>query len=614
MFAEGRLSEAANLFGKICASDKMDADAWVMRAVIQIQLGDLNEAERLCLHTLQIDANHALAHHALGSVLERKGQLDKAVVEFRKAVMLRPGFANAHLFLANTLARMGADTEAEAGYFKVLELEPDFVQAMAGLGTFYVNTGRFSEAEIWLRRALAAQPKDAEILVVLGQSLISQGKDAEAIHVLDAAVEADPGSYKANYVLGNILTKSGRYDNALCCYRKAASIRPDDEYAIGAQAHVFERRGELDKAFSLLEPYIKSGSVHVGIVMPFAELSMQMENPKEAIGLLEQILLQNVLDLQTSSEIHYKLGKLLDNAEEYDRSFGHYKKANEITCKLVTQIQDLDAIDNQAERIASRVDNCGREFWKTVQKSGNESLRPIFIVGMPRSGTTLLEQILASHPDVYGAGELMAIEEIARSLSAGNQYQLSYPMGLAEVSRQSLGQCAARYLRQLDEFSSTAQRVVDKCPHNFMHLGLISTLFPKAHIIHIEREPLDTCTSIYFQLFTPQHAYACDLSRLAKYYGIYRKLMAHWNEVLDIPVLNIQYEQLVAEPERVTHSLVEFCDLEWHDGCLEFYATKRDVNTPSYGQVRQPIYNKSVCRWKHYKAHLHPLIDTLKNS
>ncbi len=611
LLAEGRLPEAAELYRKICRSDKRNTDARVMYAVAQLRRDNLEDAECSCLNALKIDRNHALAHHVLGSVLERQDRLSEAITEFRQAISLRPGFANAHLFLANALARQGENREAENGYLKALSLEKGFVPAMAGLGLLYNNIGQSGAAEKWLKEALAIEPGNTEILIHLGQALAFQGRDGEALRVLEQAIQSDPDSYGANYTLGNIFTRMGRYDDALECYRKADRIRPNDEYAIGAQAHVLERRGQLDDALGLLEPFIASGSTHEGIVLPFAELSMQRDNDDEAIHLLEQALSSNTTGQQTRIEIHYKLGKLLDRAGDYDRSFEHYRKANELTCHAVGQVKGVDTIERQAERVVRRMETCDRAFWHALARAGNCSEKPVFVVGMPRSGTTLVEQILASHPRVYGAGELTAVEEIARLLFPGARYQSSYPDGLAGLTGQVLERHAVRHLRQLQLLSDTASRVVDKCPHNFMHLGLISLLFPNAHIVHIAREPLDTCTSIYFQLFTPQHAYACDLARLGQYYGLYRKLMEYWNRVLSIPILNIRYEQLVAEPEQVTRSLVEFCGLDWDDRCLEFYATKRDVNTPSYGQVRQPIYTKSVSRWKHYQAHLRPLMKAL---
>ncbi|HHH44500.1 MAG TPA: sulfotransferase, partial [Gammaproteobacteria bacterium] len=289
-------------------------------------------------------------------------------------------------------------------------------------------------------------------------------------------------------------------------------------------------------------------------------------------------------------------------------------KANEQNCNIVADVRGIDHIDLQAERITRRIAHCDPGVWNDIPSAKNSSECPVFVVGMPRSGTTLVEQILASHPLVHGAGELRAVEDMARTLFPGNRYQSSYPDGFGSISEHTLERYATLHLRQLENLSGAASRVVDKCPHNFMHLGLVSSLFPGAKIIHIARDPLDTCISIYFQLFTPQHAYACDLERLGRYYSIYRHLIAYWNSVLSIPILNIQYEHLVAEPEKISRSLVEFCGLEWNDRCLEFHATKRDVNTPSYGQVRQPVYTRSVSRWKHYREYLRPLMDSLEAS
>ena len=614
LLAANRLSEAAALYEKICKTDQRDVDARVMLAIVHTQRGDAGKAERFCKKALGIDPDHALAHHALGVALERQERLEEAVAEFREAIRLRPGFANAHLFLANALAGQGEYGEAEKHHRKALELAPASHQAMASLGTLYMNTGRYGEAEDWLRKALAIDPAGTEALINLGQALLAQGKDGEALPVFEQAARLSPDSYRANYALGNILTKTGQYDQALRCYEKAASIQPGDAYAVGAQAHVLERRGEIEAAFRLLAPFVESGPAHVGIALPFAELATRFGRQDDAIRLLQEVLSGDISDLQTRAEVHHKLGKLLDNTGDYDRSFEHYCKANEVTGRIVAETRGIDTIDAQAQRIANRVESLDRAFWNSLPRAGNRSRRPVFVVGMPRSGTTLVEQILASHPQVYGAGELLAMETIARSLCPGDSYRSVYPACLADVDEQILDRFAERHLHELAAMSDDADRVVDKCPHNFMHLGLISRLFPAAQVVHIERDPLDTCSSIYFQLFTPQHAYACDLQRLGRYYRVYRDLMACWNEVLDIPLLNIRYERLVAEPEATIRSLVEFCGLPWDDRCLEFHATRRDVNTPSYGQVRQPIYTRSVNRWKNYQSHLQPLMDALELS
>lgn len=612
--AQNDLQEAAALYAKICATDKRDADAWVMRGVVHLRLEEPDVAEQYCSKALSIDATHALAHHVLGSALEKRGLRDNAEAEYRKAISLRPDFSNAYLFLGNLLAAQERYKEAESAYHDALQVAPGQVAVMASLGTFYQNAGRYGDAEHWLRRALAVEPKNPDILLNLGLALASQGKDDEAAILLEKAVRQAPDSYQANYAFGNILTKSGFYDRALQCYRKATEINPGDAYAVGAQAHILERRGELDTALALLKPFVESGSTNEGIVLPFAELALQEGQVDEAVSLLEITLRNTQLEEQPRMELHFKLGKLNDKRGDYGQAFDHYREGNALAASAAAQAQGIDSIDQQAERILRRCESLGRDFWsRRPSGEGNGSVRPVFIVGMPRSGTTLLEQILASHPAVYGAGELQAVEEIARSLFPGDGYRSAYPAGLDRIDSGLLERAASRHLQQLDAMGGKAERVVDKCPHNFIHLGLIERLFPRAHVIHIVRDPVDTCLSIFFQVFTPLHAYACDLRKLGRYHVTYSRLMDYWKQVIDLPVLDIRYEQLVAEPEQVIRRLVEFCGLDWDDRCLSFHANRRDVNTPSYGQVRKPIYSASVARWKHYREYLEPLLAELES-
>lgn len=608
LFRENRFSEASDLFDKICSADRTDVDARVMLGITKIHASEFRDAEACCIQALKLDAHHPLAHHALGTAYERQGKLREAVAEFTLAIECRPNFANAHFFLANALADLGELDAAESAYLKVLGLEQNFSGAMAGLGRLYTQTGRLGEGEAWLRKALKIEPDKADILVSLGSVLALQGNQGEALPILQKAVLLDPESYQANYSLGNLLTTLGKYDDAIKYYRNACELQPGDEFAMGALAGILERRGEFEEAYRLLKPFVDAGSTSAGIAFPFAELAKHFGQDEDAIRVLDRTLAGDTLDQKTRTDIHFRLGKLLDAAESYDQAFKHYQMANELSRRVNAQIADADAIDRQAERIAQQIEVCGKAFWQALPRAGNDSARPVFVVGMPRSGTTLTEQILASHPDIQGAGELSGIEMIARSFHSKSA---GYPECLRDIPVQVLNQAANRHLQHLATLSRNATQVVDKYPHNFMHLGLISILFPKAHIIHIARDPRDTCLSIYFQIFAPQHAYSNDLTRLGRHYRTYEKLMQYWNEVLEIPILNIQYEALVADPERTVRSLVDFCGLPWDDRCMKFHETKRDVNTPSYDQVRQPLYMKSVGRWKHYRNHIKELVDAL---
>ena len=233
---------------------------------------------------------------------------------------------------------------------------------------------------------------------------------------------------------------------------------------------------------------------------------------------------------------------------------------------------------------------------------------------MPRSGTTLIEQILASHPEVYGAGELGLIISATDSLPSRLGSMLVYPECMASIDQRHLDQIADQYLRQISALSSNAARITDKMPHNFLHLGFIELLFPNARVIHCVREPLDTCLSCYFTDFGDKHAFSRNLSDLGRYYRQYQRLMKHWRKVLNIPIIDISYEALVEDQIALSQKMIEFCDLDWDDQCIDFYQTDRVVTTASYDQVRQPLYKTSVQRWKNYQEFIDPLMEELSTS
>ena len=247
------------------------------------------------------------------------------------------------------------------------------------------------------------------------------------------------------------------------------------------------------------------------------------------------------------------------------------------------------------------------EKLSALPRSDNQSQTPVFIVGMPRSGTTLVEQILDSHSQVFGAGELTLTENTDVALCTRTGQRKNYPLYLSDTTQQMLNDAANRHLEKLKALAPDAARVLDKMPHNFRYLGLIELLFPRARVIQCARDPLDTCLSIYSHDFNGMHGYSTDLAWLGQYFLEYQALMDHWIQVLTIPILVVNYEDIVVDQERMTRKLVEFCGLPWEEQCLHFYRNKRSVNTFSYDQVRRPIYNKSVARWRHYEGYLGPL-------
>jgi len=325
-----------------------------------------------------------------------------------------------------------------------------------------------------------------------------------------------------------------------------------------------------------------------------------------AIALLEPWLTRGdkKVDTQQKMMLHFKLGDLYDAQNNYQQAFEHYLAANQLKARTY----NIEAFSTFVDGLISIFTP---EFMSSVPRASHKSSRPIFILGMPRSGTTLVEQILACHTDVFGAGELEFIRHITAELLQTDEHGKFSTDCLSDLNVDTCNRFAGTYLEHLKELSAESRYVTDKMPQNFLGLGIISLLFPEARIIHCRRDPLDTCLSCFFHDFGATHPYAYNLEILGRYYKEYKRIMHHWQEVLGIPMFEVCYEELVADQEGMTRALLEYCDLEWDDKCLRFYDNKRTVSTLSYDQVRKPIYTRSIGRWKHYEPYLKPLIESL---
>lgn len=611
LFQENNLEEAKKLYTRIGQSDRRDIDTWVILGTINRRLGLLNEAEDCCRHALTIQPENAAAHHTLGAALQCQGKIEDALTCYRTAIRLKPDFADAHYFLGNALQERNEFSEAVTCYRKAIQLRPDFLEALCNLGVTLRQLGKFHESLELLEKALRIRPDTIQVHCNLAEIHLYLNKPSVALQHAQTATRINPGFFDAQRAAGNIHTQLGGYDEALKYYRAALNINPSDAGVTAAIADILEIRGEFEESITLLQPFLTAENPHPGIVTVFSRLSRQFGKQEQAIDIMERVLLQGNLPASDSINIHYELGKLFEEMKRYDRAFENYSQANEKERSLNSEVTTEYDSHQPANNAAAWMGKCDAGFWARLPHVSHDIERPVFVVGMPRSGTSLAEQILASHPAVFGAGELTGIAEIANSLAVIPGADVDYPQCLATVTGEKLDAMAKRYLERLSAISPDALRVIDKMPTNFIHLGLISLLFPKAHIIHMVRDPLDTCLSMYFQKFGATFPYTTDLTHVGAYYRAYKNLMRYWKENLDISILEIQYEKLVGDVEMTSKDMVEFCGLEWDARCLSFHKTKRDVNTPSYSQVRQPIYTKSMGRWKHYEAHLGPLKEAL---
>jgi len=377
------------------------------------------------------------------------------------------------------------------------------------------------------------------------------------------------------------------------------NLQPDSAELIVSKADLLEREGEVEAARELIAPVLENG-LHLSAGLVFANLCRHFQECDQAINYLEKLLQLLGHSGNAAEQLHFSLGKLYDRQKKYNKAFEHFERGNKLRPTFFEP-------EKQVANFAALKKLFSGEFLASAPKSDMDTEVPLFIAGMPRSGTTLVEQILASHPLVYGAGEISDMGRLVGELAQGHYGAKGYPDCFRTLDRQALNILARKYLESVQKLAPEAQRITDKMLTNFQHLGLIALLFPKARVIHCKRDPRDTCLSIYFHSFPWNNLYAHNLEHLGIYYRQYAELMEHWHNVLDIPILDIQYEELVGDQEGWTRRLVEFAGLPWDDHCLAFHKSKRPVTTMSYDQVRRPIYTSSVARWRHYQDHLGPL-------
>lgn len=568
---QGRFEEARKLLSAVCRAEPRDAEALCLLGAVSGQLGDYERALDCCRKATLLQPDYAEAWYNLAQACMHCNRFGEAANAYRKVVGLAPDYADAHFNLGFALEQTGDYEAAARSYRKAIDIRPDHVEAYCNLGNLLNN--------------------------------LAQGSREEGINYLRVAVRLAPRNPQARLYLGRALTQAGRIDEALEHYGTILEHAPHDTEAIAAMAVALEKQGDFDQALALLSPHLDKADGH--IANAFSLVAPHFDRAPEAIELLDRALRAGSLEREDSRTLHFRLGALLDKAGDYGRAFEHFRQANAIKRsdyeprETLAQFDEIEAFF-EASRLAG------------LPRSGNDSTLPIFIVGMPRSGTTLVEQILDSHPDVHGAGELVLLEETLRTVTAHSRSRHGYPACLEDASESALAAAAASHLEKLREYAPQASRIVDKMPHNFKYLGLIELLFPSARVIHCRRHPMDTCLSIYTYDFNARHGYATELEWLGQYYRRYLALMEHWKQVLHIPLLDISYEDMIEDQEGTTRRLIDFCDLPWDERCLDFHKNRRSVNTISYDQVRRPIYRKSVARWRHYETELEPLRRALE--
>jgi tetratricopeptide (TPR) repeat protein len=561
-----RLAEAAGLYRAVLQRDPDHVRALFNLGLVRIRQGGVEDAIGLFGEALRRQPGFAEAHNALGIALRLSNRHEEALAHYAEALAIKPDYAEVENNIGLALQALGRATEAIAHYARAVAIKPDYAEAENNLGAALRAVHRFEDAAAHYRRALTIRPDSAAAHNNLGAALQLLGHHDEALAEADAALVLAPEFAEAHHGRGTALRTLGRLGDARRALERAIALAP--------------RKAEFYRSLAEAKRFTE-GDPHRAMIEALA---------RDVAALPEE----------EQMHLHFALGKVYDDLEQHERAFSHLVEGNAL--KRRQTIYDEDAVLARLDRTRALF---SPEVVRERAGQGDPSPLPIFILGMPRSGTTLVEQVLASHPEVYGAGELSDFERAVAALGGADGAP-------SDIGGGELLRIGAGYMARVRALAPEARRITDKMPGNFRFAGLIHLALPNARLIHLRRDPIDTCLSCFSILFGGDQPFTYDLAELGRYYRAYQRLMEHWRRVLPSGImLEVEYEALVGDFEPQARRIVAHCGLDWEAACLDFYKTPRPVHTASAVQVRQPIYLSSVGRWRPSGETLRPLLDAL---
>jgi len=601
--------------------------------------GDLEEAIASYDKAIAVKSDYVKTHYNRGVALFELGRLEDAVASYQTALAINPGYAEAHSNLGNTFRKLGQLEEAVSHCQKAIELKPNFAKARINLGAIFWELGQMADARTCYATAIKNDPENAEIHVSLGTVYLKQDRIHEAVTCFQNALAIDSENVEALNNLGNAYCKLWLFDKAVDHCLKVVGINPDYVEAHISLGAAYQQLGHLEKSIShsktalRLMPDSKKAHDNLGMALQdMGRLDEAAASYRDALAIdphhaesyrylsrvkkfseydqdmkrMEYAYAAPNLGDEKKMHLAFALGKAFEDMKQYEKAFEFFETGNAIM--RGTYEFSIDTIEADFERLKALF---SKKLFAEHQNSGLLDETPIFILGMPRSGTTLVEQILARHPKVFGAGEL----EVLRQATEKEFGQL-HGAGFAEVIKQASDDkyidLGRNYIKEVRKLSKTTPFITDKMPVNFMFIGLIKLALPNSKIIHCCRDPRDTCLSVFKNYFTADGLrYAYNLAELGRYYRFYSDLMKHWHRTFPGFVYDIHYADLVQDQEGQSRALIQHCGLEWDAACLSFYKSDRTVQTASSAQIRRPIYKDSVQLWKRYEKQLTPLLEAL---
>jgi tetratricopeptide (TPR) repeat protein len=672
----GRLTQAEGILRQVLQQRPNDTNALHQLALLAYQAGKLPLAIELIARALSVDPNvqlfqaniaemyrqaghpkkaieHGLkavalkpdaaeAHNNLGIAYFDIGDYETAISSYDKALAARPRFAEAISNRANALRQLDRHSEAEGEYRRALTLNPGYAEGYNNLGSVLRDLDRPAEAEVAYRRALAlkpdygeaqnnlilalkdlkqldaaqalaqqllkANPKNADALAYLGAVFVEQKKPELALDALRSALALNPSKAEAVNMYGRALFEAGRATEAIEAYRRAIALKPDFADPYNNLGTALKEVGKFEDALKAFDTCLTLKPDTVGAYVNLVDAKKFRVRDDRHLAAIEGFLAQSErLSEEKQMLVNFAAAKAYDDLKRYDEAFACFQRGNALKRKTVSY--DETAVLAFFDRIRAAF---SADVVRSKAGSGFASARPIFVMGMPRSGTTLVEQILASHPCVAAAGELKELNDTVSSVRVADGSPLAFPEFAPTASGEGLSAIGRSYVERLERHAPQAERITDKMPSNFYFVGLIHLALPGAKIVHLNRNPVDTCLSCFSKLFAGEQNQTYELGELGRYYRAYHGLMAHWRAVLPPGAfLDVQYEDVVADIEGQARRIADYCGLDWDERMLDFHRTERPVKTASAAQVREPLYSRSVARWRNYEAHLGPLLDAL---